>query len=97
MHGCLTLSTPNGDSLFATYDAVEGEGNANNFNPTKSGKLTFTGGTGLFKSANGMATFTAAFNGLYPASSFVSGTGVAPLQVMGFYIIDGNVSAGRGD
>jgi hypothetical protein len=44
-----------------------------------------------------MATFTAVFDGLYPASSFFSGTGAAPLQVMGFYMIDGSLSAGRGD
>ena len=97
MHGCLTLNTPNGDNLFATYDAVEGEGNANNFNTTKSGRLIFTGGTGLFKGAKGMATFTAVFDGLYPASSFFSGTGAAPFQVMGFYVIDGSLFAGRSD
>jgi hypothetical protein len=40
-HGCLTLSTPDGDSLFATYDLTQGQPNANNF-------VKFTGGTGLF-------------------------------------------------
>jgi hypothetical protein len=60
-HGCLTLSTPDGDSLFATYDLTEGQPNANNFVTDVSGTLTFTGGTGLFKGAKGKATFTAVF------------------------------------
>ena len=60
-HGCLTLSTPDGDSLFATYDLTEGQPNANNFVTDASGTLTFTGGTGLFKDAKGKATFTAVF------------------------------------
>ena len=61
MHGCLTLNTANGDSLFATYDGTTGAANANNFVTDSSGTLTFTGGTGLFKSAKGTATFTAVF------------------------------------
>jgi hypothetical protein len=97
LHGCLTLSTPDGDSLFATYDGTEGEPNTNNFNMTNSGTLTFTGGTGLFNGAKGKATFTAVFAGLYPGSSFASGTGTAPLQGIAFYVVDGKVSAGRGD
>lgn len=78
--GCLTLTTPEGDRLFATYDLTQGQPNANNFVTDGSGTLIFTGGTGLFKGAEGKAAFTAVFG-----------------QGIGFYIIDGKVSAGRGD
>ena len=47
MHGCLTLTTPNGDSLQATYDGTEGAANANGFI--------------IFKGAKGSAVFTAVF------------------------------------
>lgn len=60
-HGCLTLSTPEGDSLLATYDLTQGQPNANNFVTDGSGTLIFTGGTGLFRGAKGKATFTAVF------------------------------------
>jgi hypothetical protein len=60
-HGCPTLSTPDGDSLFATYDLTQGDPNANNFVTDGNGMLTFTGGTGLFRGAKGKATFTAVF------------------------------------
>jgi hypothetical protein len=80
LHGCLTLSTPDGDSLLATYDGAQGEPNANGFITDSSGTLIFTGGTGLFSGAKGKATFTAVF-----------GQGIA------FYVVDGKVSAGRGD
>jgi hypothetical protein len=91
MHGCLTLSTPNGESLTATYDGTETASNANNFSPG-SGTLTFTGGTGRFKGASGKATFTAVFDNFYPCSSFACGTGTAPLQGMAFYMVQGKVS-----
>jgi hypothetical protein len=73
------LGTPDGDSLFATYDLKQGNRNANGFVTDGSGKLAFTGGTGLFKGAKGNATFTAVF-----------GPGI------GFYTVNGKVSAGRG-
>jgi len=76
-HGCLALSTPDGDTLSATYDLTQGQPNANNFVTDGRGTLIFTGGTGLFKGAKGKATFTA-----------VVGQGI------GFYIVDGKVSAG---
>jgi hypothetical protein len=82
LHGCLALSTPDGDSLFATYDGSQGEPNANNFVTDGSGTLTFTGGTGLFKDAKGKATFTAVFS-----------LG----QAIGFYVIDGKLSASSDD
>lgn len=78
LHGCLTLSTPDGDSLFATYDGTQGQPNANNFITDASGTVTFTGGTGLFKGATGKGTFTAVFS-----------LG----QALGFYIVDGKLSA----
>ena len=79
LHGCLTLNTPDGDSLFATYDGKQGQPNANNFVTDASGALTFTGGTGLFKGAKGKANFTAVFS---------------LDQAIGFYIVDGKLSAG---
>jgi hypothetical protein len=74
----LTLSTPDGDSLFATYDGTQGQPNANNFITDASGTVTFTEGTGLFKGDNGKGTFTAVFS-----------LG----QALGFYIVDGKLSA----
>jgi hypothetical protein len=82
LHGCLTLGTPDGDSLFATYDGTQGQPNANNFVTDASGTLTFTGGTGLFKGAKGKARFTAVFS-----------LG----QSIGFYVIDGKLSPGYAD
>ena len=93
-HGCLTLTTPHGDTLTATYDATgTAAPNANHFSPA-TGTLTFTGGTGRFTSASGKATFTAVFDSLYPEISFASGTGTAPLQGLAFYVVQGNVSIG---
>jgi hypothetical protein len=85
MHGCLTLTAPNGDSLFATYDGTEGSPNANNFIVDAKGTLTFTGGTGRFKGAKGKATFTAVFG--LPGVS-------APPNVTAFYLVQGKVSVG---
>jgi hypothetical protein len=91
-HGCLTLTTPNGDTLTATYDVTgSAPPNANHFSPA-SGSLTFTGGTGLFRGAGGSATITAVFDAFYPAVSFAGGTGTAPLQGMAFYLVQGKVS-----
>jgi hypothetical protein len=89
MHGCLTLTAPNGDTLNATYDGTEGGPNANGF-ISGSGTLTFTGGTGHFQDASGSARFEGVFLGIYPASSFIGGTS-APLQVSAYYVIEGNV------
>jgi hypothetical protein len=60
-HGCLTLATPEDDSLFAIHDLVQGQPNANNFVTDGSGTLSFTGGTGLFKGVKGKAIFSAVF------------------------------------
>ena len=91
-HGCLTLTTPNGDTLTATYDVTgSAPPNANHFSPA-AGTLTFTGGTGRFSGASGSATVTAVFDAFYPASSFASGTGTAPLQGMAFYLVQGQVA-----
>jgi hypothetical protein len=91
MHGCLTLTAPNGDTLSAIYDGTEGPANANQFVVSASGTLAFTGGTGRFRGASGSAHFTAVFSSIYPLSSFVGGT-AAPLQVMAFYSVEGSVS-----
>ena len=97
-HGCVTLTTPNGDTLTATYDAAgSAPPNANHF-ALATGTLTFTGGTGRFTGASGMATFTAVFDSFYPGSSFASGTGTAPLQGVAFYVVQGSLSiSGRSD
>jgi hypothetical protein len=95
MHGCLTLTAPNGDTLDAVYDGTEDAPNANNFN-AGAGTLTFTGGTGRFRDARGTAHFTAEFSGTYPASSFLGGT-AAPFQVMAFYSVEGTVLLQNGD
>ena len=96
-HGCLTLTAPDGDTLTATYDA-EGTAppNSNHFSPAV-GTLTFTGGTGRFRDATGSATFTAVFDGFYPASSFLGGTNMAPVQGMAFYFIQGKISISDDD
>jgi hypothetical protein len=96
LHGCLTLTAPNGDSLTAIYDGSGVPGNANNFS-SASGTLTFTGGTGRFRGAKGKATFTAVFDNFYPASSFAGGTNTAPIQGMAFYLVQGQVSIGGGE
>ena len=93
-HGCLTLTAPDGDTLTATYDAVAGAGNANNFVPA-TGTLTFTGGTGRFRGASGSATFTAVFDRFYPA--IAGGSGTVPVQGMAFYLVRGKLSISSGD
>jgi hypothetical protein len=91
LHGCLTLTALNGDTLTATYDGTGGAGNTNNFS-SASGTLTFTGGTGRFTGASGTATFKAIFDNFYPASSFAGGTNMAPIQGLAFYLVEGKVS-----
>jgi hypothetical protein len=93
-HGCLTLTAPDGDTLTATYDAVAGAGNANNFVPA-TGTLMFTGGTGRFHGASGSATFTAVFDRFYP--DIAGGSGTVPVQGMAFYLVRGKLSIRSGD
>lgn len=97
LHGCLTISNPDGDTLTAIYDGKGTAADANNFAPA-AGTLTITGGTGRFKGATGSATFTAIFDNFYAASSFAGGTGSAPLQGMAYYMVQGKISLnGHGD
>ena len=91
LHGCLSFTTPDGDSLFATYDGTQGQANENNFITDGRGTLIFTGGTGLFAGASGKASFTAVF------APLSSGAGTGPLQGLAFYMVDGKVSVGRGE
>jgi hypothetical protein len=91
MHGCVTLTAPNGDTLNATYDGTEGGPNENGF-ISATGTLTFTGGTGRFTNANGEANFSAEFLSLYPASSFLGGNSGVPLQVSAYYTFSGHVA-----
>lgn len=90
LHGCLTLTAPNGDTLTAVYTGTEGATNSNNFTPA-AGMLVFTGGTGRFKGATGSAKFTASFANFYPELTIVVGAS-APLQGMAFYVFEGTVS-----
>lgn len=95
LHGCLTLTAPDGDLLEATYDGSGLAANSNNFSPS-SGTLTFTGGTGRFKNATGSATWSAMNDLFYPASSFAGGgPATAPTQGMAFYMIDGKINRGE--
>jgi hypothetical protein len=83
MHGCLTLTASNGDTLSAIYDGTQGTPNANNFRDA-TGTLTFTGGTGRFAGASGIADFTAVF-------SRIGGT-ANPTQGIAFYSVEGALS-----
>ena len=56
MHGCVTLTAVNGDTLSATYDGTEGDPNAMGFQ-FGTGTLTITGGTGAFRGARGKNKF----------------------------------------
>jgi len=82
MHGCITLTAPNGDTLSAIYDGTVGAPNSNGFS-FATGTLTFTGGTGRFGGAGGSAAFTAVFR-LLPL-------GTPPFQVAAYYTIHGHV------
>ena len=90
MHGCVTLTALDGDTLNATYDGTESAPNANGF-ISATGTLTFTGGTGRFENAGGEANFSAVFIGLYPANSFLGGHAGVPLQVSAYYTFQGHV------
>lgn len=89
-HGCLQLSSANGDTLNATYDVNLGPLNDHGFGTGSNGELTFTGGTGRFKGASGSANLGTTFTLIYPASSFIGGTS-APVQGVATYSVDGTV------
>jgi hypothetical protein len=89
-HGCLQLSTANGETLNAIYDLDLGAENDHGFGAGSNGKLTFVGGTGRFQGASGAAALGTAFTNIYPASSFVGGTS-APVQGFATYSVDGTV------
>lgn len=88
LHGCLTLTALNGDTLTAIYDLTVGTPNANLFRDA-TGTLTFTAGTGRFEGASGSAEVKAVF-------SRIGGT-AAPIQGIAFYSIDGTVSLQQSD
>lgn len=87
MHGCVTFTALNGDTLSAIYDLTAGVPNANLFRDA-TGTLTFTGGTGRFQGASGNASVTAVF-------SRIGGT-AAPMQGIAFYSVDGTLSLQQG-
>ena len=90
LHGCLTLTAPNGDILTAVYKGTQGGMNSNNFAPA-TGMLVFTGGTGGFKGATGSAKFTATFATFYPELTILAGAS-EPVQGIAFYVFEGTLS-----
>jgi len=90
LHGCLTLTAPNGDVLKAVYTGTSGGFNSNNF-ATAVGTLVFTGGTGRFKGATGSAKITSTVASFYPQLAILVG-GSAPAQGMAFHVIAGTLS-----
>jgi len=95
-HGCLELSTANGETLNAIYDIDLGAENDHGFGAGSNGKLTFVGGTGRFRDASGTAALGGTFTIIYPASSFIGGTS-APIQGFATYSVDGTVFLPAGD
>jgi hypothetical protein len=89
-HGCLELSTANGETLNAIYDIDLGAENDHGFGAGSNGKLTFVGGTGRFRDASGTAALGETFTIIYPSSSFIGGTS-APIQGFATYSVDGTV------
>jgi hypothetical protein len=89
-HGCLQLSTANGETLNAIYDVDLGGENDHGFGAGSNGKLTFAGGTGRFQGASGTAALGSVFTNIYPANSFIGGTS-APIQGFATYSVDGTV------
>jgi hypothetical protein len=73
MHGCVTLTAVNGDTLSATYDGTEGVPDALGFQ-FGTGTLTFTGGTGRFRGASGKVSFTGTFSNIETGSYLFEGT-----------------------
>ena len=87
MQGCITLKSPNGDSLYANYAGI--------LSPA-AGTLTFTGGTGRFHGATGSAKFTGVFVGLYPTLTIFGGGTIPNLQGTAFYLVEGTVNLKKG-
>ena len=86
MHGCLTLTAANGDTMSAIYDGMENDilflGVKESYGfQFGMGTLTFTGGTGQFRGATGTVKFTASFSRIEMAS----------------YLFEGSVSFDRGN
>ena len=73
MHGCVTLTAMNGDTLSAIYDGTEGKPNELGFQ-FGTGTLTITNGTGRFRGARGKLNFSAAFSSKESGSYLLEGT-----------------------
>jgi hypothetical protein len=73
MHGCVTLTALNGDTLSATYDGTESVSDPFGFQ-FGHGTLTITGGTGRFRGASGEVRFTATFSSIETGSYLFEGT-----------------------
>jgi hypothetical protein len=76
---CLVLTARNGDTLKANYSLTQAP-SMTDFSGG-IGTITFTGGTGRFKTASSSAKLTAAFLSIYPSNSFLGGR-TGPAQVL---------------
>jgi hypothetical protein len=88
LHGSITLTAPNGDTLSAIYDGTQDAPNTNNFR-NAVGTLTFTDGTGRFEGVSGTANFTAVFSRIVGTAN--------PIQGIAFYSVEGTLSLPNGD
>jgi hypothetical protein len=61
MHGTFVITAEDGDTLSGTYAGVIAQPDSKGFD-TFSGQLTFTGGTGRFRNAKGIVSFTGLAN-----------------------------------
>ena len=84
MQGCLTLKSADGDALYANYGGTIA-------GPNGEGTLTFTGGTGRFQGATGIAKFKGVFVGLYPTLTIFGGGTIPSIQGTALYLVKGIV------
>jgi hypothetical protein len=77
MHGCLDLTSPNGDVLHLIYDGTEPPPNANGF-ITAPITLTVIDGKGKFRGFKGLST---------PASAVFTLLGTEGTQVSAYYMV----------
>jgi hypothetical protein len=91
--GTFKMTAGNGDTLEGTYEGTQDFSlkDENGYGPFQ-GTLTFTGGTGSFRHARGVLSFTAVTS---PVSASVTPTGVpsgSPANGMAYYLVRGTMS-----
>jgi|GraSoiStandDraft_4_1057263.scaffolds.fasta_scaffold339945_1 hypothetical protein len=84
MQGCITFKSADGDALYANYGGMIAGANG-------EGTLTFTGGTGRFQGATGIARFRGIFAGLYPLLTIFGGGTIPYIQGTAVYMVEGIV------